>query len=134
MCPLQPAQVTPSWTISTQTYGTGTYTYTKEQADNIIGVLNETEVRAAKEEKTSNEEFLQSLNDIPEPSMYDKLDTRNLPLAKSVINPLRKAGYHSIGDLRKATKEDILRIPRISKGRLKELEEALYSFGVSLKG
>ena len=80
------------------------------------------------------QEFLESLNDIPEPSKYDNHDIRNLPVMKSVTNPLRKAGIMSIGELCQKTAKELLDIPRISKGRVKEIEEALSAFGLKLKG
>ena len=91
------------------------------------------EKRKVELEEQRNQRFLESLNDIPDPSEYDSHDLRNLPTTKAVINPLRKAGIMSIGQLRTKTVKDLLKIPRISKGRVKEIEDALYSYGLKLK-
>ena len=106
----------------------------REEYEEKIQAWKEKRKEEREEAKRKDQEFLESLNDIPEPSKYDNHDIRNLPVMKSVTNPLRKAGIMSIGELCQKTAKELLDIPRISKGRVKEIEEALNAYGLKLKG
>lgn len=90
-------------------------------------------VETDEEFEERNQKFLESLNEMPDPSKYDTYDIRNLPVDKGVINPLIKAGVKTLGDLKTMSAEELSLIPRISNKRIEDIKDALYRYGLYLK-
>lgn len=91
--------------------------------------------REAKREEAErkNQEFLESLNEMPEPSKYDNHDIRNLKLPARVMNRLTEFGIESVGDLRNFSRKDLLEVKGLAKRGVDIIEHRLYQLGLSLK-
>lgn len=85
------------------------------------------------EVEQNNQDFLESLNNIPDPSKYDNHDIRNLKLTRRTFNCLHRAGIQSIGDLRGFTADELLAIDRFGKHSLREVQDELNAYGLHLK-
>lgn len=91
--------------------------------------------REAKREEAErkNQEFLESLNEMPEPSKYDNHDIRNLKLPARVMNRLTEFGIESVGELRNFSRKDLLEVKGLAKRGVDIIEHRLYQLGLALK-
>lgn len=85
------------------------------------------------EAERKNQEFLESLNEMPEPSKYDNHDIRNLKLPARVMNRLTEFGIESVGDLRNFSRKDLLEVKGLAKRGVDIIEHRLYQLGLGLK-
>lgn len=107
----------------------------------LLSEACEEEIRARKgwikkeseEAERKNQEFLESLNEIPEPSKYDNHDIRNLKLPARVMNRLTEFGIESVGDLRNFSRKDLLEVKGLAKRGVDIIEHRLYQLGLALK-
>lgn len=90
-------------------------------------------VETDEEFEKRNQEFLESLNEIPEPSKYDNHDIRNLKLPARVMNRLTEFGIESVGELRNFSRKDLLEVKGLAKRGVDIIEHRLYQLGLSLK-
>lgn len=80
----------------------------------------------------TNKDFLEALP-TQDPHKYDDYDIRNLRIGKAALNKLSSLGVTRIGELRELTVEDLMSVPRLGKGRIKDIRRALYEFNCHLK-
>lgn len=85
------------------------------------------------EAERKNQAFLESLNDIPDPSKMDSWDVRNLKLPTRVMNRLTEFGIESVGDLRNFSKDELLEVKGLAKRGVDIIEHRLYQLGLNLK-
>lgn len=90
-------------------------------------------VETDEEFEERNQEFLESLNEMPEPSKYDNHDIRNLKLPARVMNRLTEFGIESVGDLRNFSRKDLLEVKGLAKRGVDIIEHRLYQLGLGLK-
>ena len=89
--------------------------------------------KESEEAERKNQEFLESLNEMPEPSKYDNHDIRNLKLPARVMNRLTEFGIESVGDLRNFSRKDLLEVKGLAKRGVDIIEHRLYQLGLGLK-
>lgn len=89
--------------------------------------------KESEEAERKNQEFLESLNEIPAPSKYDNHDIRNLKLPARVMNRLTEFGIESVGDLRNFSRKDLLEVKGLAKRGVDIIEHRLYQLGLGLK-
>ena len=104
-----------------------------EEYEEKIRAWKERRKEEREEAERKNQEFLESLNDIPDPSKYDSYDIRTFKLPTRVMNRLTEFGIESVGELRNFSRKDLLGIEGLAKRGVDIIEHRLYQFGLSLK-
>lgn len=104
-----------------------------EEYEEKIRAWKERRKKEREEAKRKDQEFLESLNEIPDPSKYDGYDIRTFKLPTRVMNRLTEFGIESVGDLRNFSRKDLLEVKGLSKRGVDIIEHRLYQFGLSLK-
>lgn len=105
----------------------------QEEYEEKIRAWKERRKKEREEAKRKDQEFLESLNEIPEPSKYDNHDIRNLKLPARVMNRLTEFGIESVGDLRNFSRKDLLEVKGLAKRGVDIIEHRLYQLGLGLK-
>lgn len=70
----------------------------------------------------------------PEEAETLRLTVEELDLPTRIANALRRGGYKNVGDLVKATREDISKVKNIGEKSIELIQDSLDKKGVSLKG
>ncbi len=105
----------------------------QEEYEEKIRAWKEQRKKEREEAKRKDQEFLESLNDIPDPSKYDNHDIRSLKLPARVMNRLTEFGIESVGELRNFSRKDLLEIKGLAKRGIDIIEHRLYQLGLGLK-